>query len=244
MDERRWLKGMGRRQDARIRLLCFHYAGGSASMFRDWQRLLPYSVELVAVQLPGRADRFREAPYTSMTALVDRLVEVLKPALDHPFACYGASMGARVSWALAHALRDRCLPMPRKLYVSSSSGPILEEVVRGWNETDEQLVAYMRELGGTPPEVLDDDDLLMALLPALRADLTVLGTHAYDPPAELEVPIHAFAGRDDFEASPARMAPWRAETSAAFDLDVLDTGHFLNDKSLRHVLDVLGNDLG
>jgi surfactin synthase thioesterase subunit len=55
----------------------------------------------------------------------------------------------------------------------------------------------MRELGGTPP-VLDDNDLLMALLPAQRADLTVLGTHAYCPSAELEVPIHAFTGRADW----------------------------------------------
>lgn len=240
----RWLKGLGRREDAGIRLLCFHYAGGSVSMFRDWAYLLPRSIEPVAVQLPGRADRFMETPHTSMTVLVDELIKVLEPTLDQPFACYGASMGARVSWALAHALRDRRLPMPRKLYVSSSSAPVLEEVVRGWNESDDELVAYMRELGGTPPEVLDDDDLLMALLPILRADLTVLGTHVYCPSPPLDVPVHAFAGRDDFEASPELMAQWCVETSAGFDMDVIDTGHFLNDAGLQRVIDVISSDLG
>ncbi|WP_431875966.1 thioesterase II family protein [Micromonospora marina] len=244
MDEFRWLKGLGRREDAGINLLCFHYAGGSVSMFRNWTHLLPPSIEPVAVQLPGRADRFMETPHTSMTTLVDELIEVLEPMLDRPFACFGASMGARVSRALAHALRDRRLPLPRKLYVSSSTAPVLEEVVRGWNESDEELVAYMRELGGTPPEVFDDDDLLSALLPILRADLTVLATHAYRPSPPLNVPVHAFAGRDDVEASPNLMAPWSEETVAGFHLDVLDTGHFLNEVGLQRVIDVISRDLG
>ncbi|MFD7168142.1 thioesterase II family protein [Streptomyces violascens] len=244
MGHYRWLKGLGRREDARIRLLCFHYAGGSVSMFRNWAYLLPRSIEPVSVQLPGRADRFMETAHTSMTALVDELVEILEPTLDRPFACYGASMGARVSWALAHALRDRRLPTPRKLYMSSSTAPVLEEVVRGWNESDDELVAYMRELGGTPAEVLDDHDLLMALLPILRADLTVLGTHAYRPSSPLNVPIHAFAGRDDLEASPELMAQWCVETLAEFNMDVIDTGHFLNEIGLQRVIDVISSDLG
>ncbi|GAA0495176.1 thioesterase II family protein [Streptomyces olivaceiscleroticus] len=244
MDAYRWFKGLGRREDADIRLLCFHYAGGSASMFRDWAHLLPGSIEPVSVQLPGRADRFLETPHTSMTALVDELIEVLEPTLDKPFACYGASMGARVSWALAHSLGDRHLPLPRKLYVSSSTAPVLKEVVRGWNEDDDKLVAYMRELGGTPPEVLGDDDLLTALLPILRADLTVLGTHAYRTSSPLKVPLHAFAGRDDEEASPDLMAQWCVETSAGFGMDVIDTGHFLNDVGLQQVIDVISSDLG
>jgi medium-chain acyl-[acyl-carrier-protein] hydrolase len=128
--------------------------------------------------------------------------------------------------------------------VSSSSAPVLEEVVRGWNESDDELVAYMRELGGTPPKVLEDDDLLMAFLPILRADLTVLATHSYRPSPPLDVPVHAFAGRDDFEASPELMVQWRAETSAGFDMDVIDTGHFLNEVGRQRVIDVISGDLG
>ncbi|MGC4986783.1 thioesterase II family protein [Streptomyces sp. DT193] len=153
-------------------------------------------------------------------------------------------MGARVSWALAHALRDRRLPLPGKLYVSSSTAPVLTEKVRGWNESDGELIRDMRELGGTPPQVLDDEDLLMALLPILRADLTVLASHPYRPSIPLDVPVHAFAGRDDCEASPELMAPWCAETGAGFGMDVVDTGHFLDDTGLRRVIDVITGDLG
>jgi medium-chain acyl-[acyl-carrier-protein] hydrolase len=242
-DERRWLKRPVRGSDAAIRLFCFHYAGGSAAMFRNWHRRLPQAIEPVAVQLPGRADRFGEPPYDDMAQLVDRLVDVIKPLLDQPFAFFGWSMGARVSWALAHALRDRSMPMPRKLFVASSEAPRTEKPVRGWNEPDSGLVAYLRELGGTPPEILADSYLLARLLPTLRADLTVLASHFPRPTVPLDVPIHAIAGRDDLESPPSSMRAWRAETSAASDMDVIAAGHFFDADAEGRVIGIIGAGL-
>lgn len=243
-DQRRWLKRFGRPETAGTRLLCFHYAGGSASMFRDWPKAMPPHVDLVAVQLPGRADRFHEPAYRDMASLVEALVEVLEPLLNQPFACYGASMGATVSWALINALAEREMPLPLKLYVAHCPAPSAAPMVRGWNEPDEGLVAYMRDLGGTPPEIMDDPGLLRGLLPALRADLTVLGTRGHRPPARFGTAIHAFAGADDHEVPPERMRPWGLETSACFDLDILPGGHFFSPEGQRHVFEVISNDLG
>ncbi|MFE3858591.1 thioesterase II family protein [Streptomyces griseorubiginosus] len=242
-EERRWFKRFQRREGASVQLLCFHHAGGSAAMFREWTNLLPRSVEVIAVQLPGRADRFIETPYHDMTPLVDQLVEVIGPILERPYACYGASMGARVSWSLAHVLRERELPMPRKLYVSSSAAPSLDRQIRGWNGPDEGLVRYMRELGGTPSQVLDNPDLLEGVLPILRADLTVLSTHTFQPTAPLDVPIRAFAGASDAEVPPAQMATWSDETNAEFTLDIVESGHFLDVFGLRQVIEAIGKDL-
>jgi surfactin synthase thioesterase subunit len=58
--ERRWLKRFSRPANGAVRLLCFASAGGSAGTFRHWAPMLPPHVELVGVQLPGRADRFHE----------------------------------------------------------------------------------------------------------------------------------------------------------------------------------------
>lgn len=242
-EERRWLKRFGRKDLAEIRLLCFHCAGGNASMFRDWTRWTPESIEPIAVQLPGRLDRFGETPYENMDLLVDKLANVIKPLLDRPFACYGASMGAQVAWALSHTLRDRAMPMPRKLYVASSAAPSVEESVRGWNESDSRLVEYMVDLGGTPPEIFAEPDLLARLLPMLRADLTVLGTLALRPAAPLDIPIRAFAGHEDIEASPERMSAWRDETRARFDLDVVAGGHFFTPAGQRQVIEAISDDL-
>jgi medium-chain acyl-[acyl-carrier-protein] hydrolase len=242
-DERRWLKRFGRNDTAVIRLLCFHYAGGSASMYREWSRLVRPAVEPIAVQLPGRADRFLEPPYAHMTPLVDKLTAVIRPVLDQPFAFYGTSMGARVAWALSHALRERAMPTPRMLYVAGSAAPILDDGEWEWEGRTDGLAGYVREMGGTPAQLLADPELLAEFLPTLRADLTVLSTHGFRPDRPLDVPIRAFAGTEDPGASPERMRQWSNETVAGFALHPVPGGHFFDADGQRLVIDVVGEEL-
>jgi medium-chain acyl-[acyl-carrier-protein] hydrolase len=243
-DQRRWFKHFGRSDSARIRLLCFHCAGGNAAMFREWPQLLPAFIEPIAVQLPGRMDRFSEAPFDSMELLVSELADVMKPLADQPFAFYGASMGARVAWTLAHVLRERGMPMPRLLYVASNVAPSVESSGREWNQPDSRLVEYLRDLGGTPPELLADSVLLSHLVSVLRADLTVLATHGFRPAEPLDIPLHAFAGREDAESPPEQMRAWHEETRARFGLDVLPGGHFFSPDGRRQILEIICDDLG
>ncbi|MGH9755029.1 MAG: thioesterase II family protein [Blastocatellia bacterium] len=62
---------------ATLRLFCFHYAGGSAQVFHDWPRRLPPSVEMGAIQLPGRGhtEPPLECPMTIYGGLEDHEVE-------------------------------------------------------------------------------------------------------------------------------------------------------------------------
>jgi surfactin synthase thioesterase subunit len=242
-DARRWFKRFGRTGRSRIRLFCLHHAGGAASLYRAWPRLLPEDIEPVAVQLPGRADRFSEPAYDRMEPLVAELVDAIGPLLDQPFACYGTSMGARVAWALSHALRERALPMPQVLYVASNPAPRSGNGAWDLNWPDERLVRYLRDLGSTPPEALDDPDLLAVLMPTLRADLTLLTRYTARSASPLDVPIHAFAATGDTEASAARMRAWAAETSAAFALDLVPGGHLFDPAGVRQVIRTITDDL-
>ncbi|MFD5461529.1 thioesterase II family protein [Kitasatospora sp. NPDC127059] len=242
--ERRWLKRFGRsRPAAGVQLLCFPHAGGNAGMFRHWAARLPWYVEPVAVQLPGRADRFRETPYDRMEPLIDDLVDVVEPLLGRPFACYGASMGARVAWALALALRERGLPAPRALFLGASGAPGGDDGSARWEGRSDGLEGYVREMGGTPDAVLAEPSLLAALLPTLRADLTVVSSHRYRSATPLDTPIHGFAGADDDEASPERMQGWSTETTGRFDLDVYPGGHFFDADAEQAVIEAIGRDL-
>jgi medium-chain acyl-[acyl-carrier-protein] hydrolase len=242
--DRRWIKRFGRRRtEADLRLLCFHHAGGSASLYRGWPAALPEHVEPMAVQLPGRADRFREPVHERMDELMEELVTAVEPVLDRPFACYGLSMGARVAWSLAHELRERGMPQPRALFVASCAAPALDTRHFEWEGRPDGLEGYVREMGGTPDEVLAEPALLATLLPILRSDLTVLETHTLRPDTPLDVPIHAFAGRDDAAASPERMRGWASETTGAFTLDELDSGHFPDEAAERRILAALTRGL-
>ncbi|MGW4393668.1 thioesterase II family protein [Amycolatopsis nivea] len=218
------------------RLFCFHHAGGSAAVFRDWRGLLPQSVEPVAVQLPGRADRLRERPYARMADLVDVLAEVVVPHTSRPYAFYGLSMGAKVCWALAHRLRADGVPQPRALFLACAAAPDVPEGRDDWADVpDEELVTYLREMGGTPPELFRHPDLLASLLPALRADLALVDGFRFEPGEPLEAPIRAFAGTDDVEGAPERMLGWQRQTRGSFRLDPVAGGHFFDAAGVRRV---------
>jgi len=243
VDSARWLKRYGGRVRPAARLFCFHHAGGTAAMYRDWAGLLPPSIEPVAVQLPGRADRLREPPYTAMPSLVAALVEVVEPLLDLPFACYGLSMGAKVCWALTHRLRERAMPMPLGLYLAGAAAPGWQEGRADWNVPDEELVGYLREMGGTQPEIFSHPQLLASLLPTLRADLTLVDTFHFQPTVPLAVLIRAFAGTEDVEGGPERMRGWGRQTSRRFTLEAVPGGHFFDAAGERRVARAIIDDL-
>ena len=79
-----WVRRWQPRPDATWRLVCFPHAGGGAGSYREWPPLLPPWVELLAVQYPGREDRFPDPLIDDMHELVAQLAAALHPALD-PF---------------------------------------------------------------------------------------------------------------------------------------------------------------
>jgi medium-chain acyl-[acyl-carrier-protein] hydrolase len=236
-----WLRRPAGHADAGVRLFCFHHAGGSAAVFREWPRLMPAVIEPVAVQLPGRADRFTETPFDSMPELVAALTGELAPLLGQPFAFYGLSMGAKIAWALAHRFRDLALPAPSALYLASTASPGLDgQHPFRWQD---DIVGYLRLMGGTPPEVFDQPEFLDSMLPMVRADLTLVDSFRFRPAVPLDMPIHAFAGAQDAEGGPERMSGWRSETRGRFDLDVVKGGHFFDPAGELRVIRTVAAEL-
>lgn len=242
--QNKWLRRFGPVHESGVlRLFCFHYAGGSATSFKDWQSMLPPDVEVVAVQLPGRENRFAEQPFREMRPLAEAVADAMAAELTLPYAFFGFSMGARVALAVTHVLRERGLRQPSHLFAASSCAPFLNMPVRGWNESDEMLVAYLRDLGGTATEILDNKEVLDIYLPSVRADLTVIGTCPPHNGLPLATPIRAFAGADDTQAPPERMRDWYRETSEGFSLTTVSGGHFFDAAGTAAMIDQIASDL-
>jgi medium-chain acyl-[acyl-carrier-protein] hydrolase len=91
---------------------------------------------------------------------------------------------------------------------------------------DEELVAALAGLGGTPPEILADRELLSLLLPTVRADLCMCERYVCRPRDRLTGPVHAFLGRDDPLVVSDEAARWREYTSGEFCVREFAGGHF------------------
>lgn len=206
---------------ARLRLVCFPYAGGAASAYRTWAAAMPSTVELWAVQLPGREERRPETPLVRLAPMVAESYSALAPVLEPPFAFFGHSMGALIAFELA-----RRLP-PVKLFLSGCRGPHLPVRHSLHTLSQPQLLADLRRLGGTHDAVLNDVDLMQALLPAIYADLEASETYVYEENGpRLRCPITALGGSQDPLASEHDLAAWSAETAGEFRLKMFSGGHF------------------
>ncbi len=233
-----WLLRFTPRPQARLRLFCFSSAGSGGAVFRSWLDALPPHIDLCAVQLPGRENRLREKPFTSLSVLVESLMQALLPRLDQPFALFGHSMGAMVAFELARALQAADAPQPTHLLVSGRRAPHLPETETPMHRlADDALVAEIgRRYGGIPAEVLRHRDLL-DLLQGLRADMTVVETHGFVQGAPLRCPIAAFGGASDARATPEQLMAWSAHTESGHRLRLFPGGHFyFQDAGVRNAL--------
>jgi surfactin synthase thioesterase subunit len=241
-----WLTRPRSHRLGRLQLVCFSYAGGSASAYRTWPQDLPADIDVCAVQLPGRDNRLAERPFTRLPELVEALASALEPNLRAPFAFFGHSMGALVAFELTRELRRRGGPPPLQLFVSACRAPQLSDPDPPIHLLPEpELLEELRRLDGTPGHVFENPELRSLVLPTLRADFAVCETYVHEPDEPLAISISAFGGASDNEVSPGQLLGWRTQTSASFGLRIFPGNHFYFLGGARTAfLSALSHDLG
>jgi medium-chain acyl-[acyl-carrier-protein] hydrolase len=231
---------------ARLRLYCFPFAGvGSWHLFRSWAAELPADlqrdVELWSVD--ARQDEDAGSPATDLHQLVGELLATADPGAE-PYAFFGHSMGALVSFELARALRERGRPGPVHLVVSGHRAPQLPDPHPPVHALPEsEIIAKLRRLEGSPPEVLGDPDLMELFLPRLRADLAACETYTYESGPPLPCSLTALGGAEDPEVGRKDLLAWREQVNGAFSLHFFPGGHFFPQNAQELVLRVLAQDL-
>ena len=239
-----WIRRTEPNPDAKLRLFCLPYAGGGASLFRRWAEAVPPEIDILPIQLPGREDRFSEAPFNRMFPLVRALVESVYPWLDLPFAIFGHSLGALVGFELARYLRWSLNRTPEHLFVSACPAPQVshqQSPIYALPEPD--FIAGIRQFHTVPPAFLEEPDLLELFLPLLRADFAVYETYIYTPEAPLECPITAFCGGNDPNASLLEVGAWHSQSSISFIMRVFPGDHFFIHTSEKLLVDAIAEML-
>jgi surfactin synthase thioesterase subunit len=229
--------------EALFRLFCFPYAGGGAAAFRGWGDALPREVEVCAVRFPGRESRIGEPAHRRMAALIDDLGPSIAPLLDRPFAFYGHSMGALVAFELTRWLRATCGASPSRLFLAAFRAPQLPNPhIKIYHLPDEVLKAVLRT-DGTPQRILDNDELMKAMLPTLRADFELCDTYRYETDKPLDCPLTIFAGQDDERVNPSDLDGWMTHTSSAYRFVMVPGGHFFLHSAQSTLIDSISLDL-
>ncbi len=239
-----WVTCRVPRPHAQLRLFCFPYAGGGSVTYYHWPRKLPDAIEVYAVKLPGRENRFTESPFTRLEPLVRTLADALLPYLDRPFAFFGHSLGGLLSFELTHALRRQHRLTPVHLCVSASRAPHLCR--SGTPKHDlptPDFIRYLRRINGTPEKILNNNTVMQLLLPTLRADFALAETYHYSPKEPLSCPITVFAGLQDTIVSHEALRAWQQHTRNTFTLHTFPGSHFFLQTARTELLTALTQTL-
>jgi len=239
-----WVVPLRRTPDASVRLFCFPHAGAGASAFRAWSGTLPAGVDVLAVQAPGREARLAEAPFQHLPPLVAEVAGALGAHGDRPMAFFGHSLGAIVAFEVTRELQRRRRNGPIRLFVSGCRAPHRPPRSSPLHRLpDAEFLLELGRMGGTPHEILGEDELMALLLPVLRADFRLSESYLTSTTARVACPISAFGGRDDPEATAEDMAGWALHTTAGFRFRLFPGDHFFIFDGAVGVVDALASDL-
>lgn len=238
----RWI--VRSKPNPRLRLFCFPYAGGSASIFRRWSEGLPAEVEVCPVYLPGRESRLREPGFTDIHVLVKALTDELLPYTDIPFALCGYSMGAEICYVWACHMRKLHGKEPVHMIVAAQRAPQLPPRHAPIHHLPEkEFLDGVYRLGGTPVAVMQNKELMELLLPTLRADFTLYETYTYIPDEPFACSMSAFYGEQDHLVSAVELVSWREQTRGPFTLTGIPGNHFFLHSAQELFLQALSREL-
>ena len=213
---------------ASLRLFCFPYAGAGSSMFHPWAQWLSPNIELNLIQFPGRDKRIREPLHTDLSALIEEMGEAILPRLDRPFAFFGHSLGALVSFEVARYLSRKHDRQASHLFLSARGAPHLKDPHNDiYLLPEHEFLRTAEELYGNLPDIVKEDrEILQLFLNIMRADLTMTGRYQYHDEPPLQCPLTVFGGLQDASVTEQDLRAWQEHTTSKFELFMFPGDHF------------------
>lgn len=235
---RRWIDLTRTGPAAERCLLCFPYSGAGAQAFQDMAGHMPAGTALHALELPGRGRRFPEPRLETLDEMVEDAVADLPLIVgDRPVVCYGHSLGGLVAFETVRLLQQH-LDI-RHLFVSGVRAPQAhhhEDRVERMD--DETFLSKLREMGGTPEELLRNAEMREIILPILRSDFCAYESYVFTRGRPLSCPLTAMGGRSDSLVSEEDLKLWSIHTRT-FACHLMDGGHFVLHSQLEKILAIL-----
>lgn len=223
-------------------LFCFPFAGGSQFSYNDFDKHMPEHARLIKIDLPGHGKRIGEPLLSDVDAIVFDLLKWIGDDLHEPYAFFGHSFGALVSYRLAALIAGKNIPDPLHLFVSGQQGP---SVAPGNKDIHllprEAFIEKVVEYGGIPEEVSNNRDLMDFVEPMLRADFQAEGTYVHKEEPPLDAPITVMVGSDD-DVSLDDALKWQEVTTRKIVLKQFPGDHFFVFDHLPEICDIISTN--
>ena len=226
-------------------LFCLPFAGGNKYSYREFVEKAPSFLNLISLDYPGRGARIKEPLPSDINEVVEDLYKQVSKMIDHQdYAIYGHSLGGLMAYLLTAKLLDNNLRPPSHIFITGTTGPSAlsrtEKKRHEMNQTD--FIQEIKDLGGMPDEILNNEELLYYFEPILRSDFKISEEYVYEERAPFNIPITVITGtEEDMELEDIQL--WQKETSHIVDFKRLPGKHFFIFDHAYRIIEIISRKL-
>lgn len=226
-------------------LFCLPYAGGSETIYYKWKRYIDPLIKLETIELKGRGRRYNEGFYETLDEAVEDILKNIKDKImDDEYAIYGHSMGSLLAYELYYKIYNENVKMPKHIFFSGYKPPGISRMEKQiYLLPDEKFIKEVVELGGTPQEVIDNEEFLKLFTPILRNDFKMLEKYIYKEKKEkIQCDISILNGKED-DITLEELLAWKNHGDKGFKVYNFEGDHFFINTNVENITKIINTTL-
>lgn len=226
-----------------MNLFCFPFAGGSSSIYSNWNSYFGSSINVIPFELSGRGRRIVDSYYDSIDEAIMDIISKIQGQIEHSEYClFGHSMGAIIVYRLLHFIETNNLKKPEFVFISGTHPPHIKKEKREiYKLPDNEFIEVLKGYGGTPREFFKNQELIEFFLPILRSDFKIasFGFDGIDKIDKLDSDINILYGtyEENFTRDDAK--DWALYTNGKCNFYEINGDHFFINKNYEEVISII-----
>lgn len=226
----------------KTKILAFPFAMGGASAYHLLKKDFENSdYQICAFNYPGHESRYDENIQYSMQGIAQDMYRQISDYLDEDYCLLGYSMGGIICYELYQLIKRNHRKLPLHVFLVSADSPDEKsEYTDCENMTVKRVRDILTEMGGTPNEILESDDMLELLLPVVKGDLCAY--EKYIPTQDYKIDCNVTLIRGTNEDNTYCRQSWNGYFTKQCDYHEVEGGHFFmfdDPKGMRAVSDII-----
>lgn len=190
------------------------------------------------VCMPGREQRFNEAPFPTIDEAIEAIAHAVPSPCDN-LVVFGHSLGGLIGFGVVSVLERRLQRPLGALFIAGKVAPSAARCLNLHIASDAELSAAVEELGGTPPEIIRDHAAWAHYSHFLRADFKLAQDWSADRLEFVSTSMTVLSGMSDLTTSAEGLRAWRRCALGPFEMRTLPGGHFFPFENSETILKLL-----
>jgi surfactin synthase thioesterase subunit len=226
-------------------LFCLPYAGGSEVIYYKWKKYLNSSIHLEPIELKGRGKRFNEDFYENLEEAVEDIFKNIKDKILHDeYAIYGHSMGGLLAYELYYKIYNENVKMPKHIFFSGYKVPSIPRNEKQIHLLpDDEFITEVIELGGTPQDIAQNEELRQLFTPILRNDFKMLEKYLYkEKKDKIQCDISILNGKED-DITLEELFSWKSHGDKGVKVYNFEGNHFFINTNVEDITKIINTTL-